>query len=181
VADCGRRLLTVRNEVETGRRVIAWNEADEGERRRLLGRSITDEAQLLDSTGDWRGVDGFAERISRYHTLAPGTRVVPSSGVDAFGNFMRYSWKIVDPQGHDVLEGLDVVERADDRRLRRILMFHGPLPPRATPNHDRPPARGAGAFSASRVLTGPRRRVGRRLATPPWHRTAGSGTRHAQD
>jgi hypothetical protein len=107
----------------------AWNEADEGERSRLLCRSITDEAQLLDSTGDWRGVDGFAERIGRYHTLAPGTRVVPASGVDAFDQVLRYAWKIVDPQGHDVFEGLDVVERSDDGRLSRILMFHGPLPP----------------------------------------------------
>jgi hypothetical protein len=107
----------------------AWNEADDAERSRLLRRSITDDAQLVDSTGDWRGVGGFAERISRYHTLAPGTRVVPASGVDAFDQVVRYAWKIVDPQGHDLLEGLDVVERAEDGRFRRILMFHGPLPP----------------------------------------------------
>jgi hypothetical protein len=106
----------------------AWNEPDEEERSRLLGRSLADEAQLLDSTGDWRGVDGFAERISRYHALAPGTKVVPASGVDAFDQVMRYAWKIVDLRGQDVLEGLDVVERADDGRLLRILMFHGPLP-----------------------------------------------------
>jgi hypothetical protein len=42
---------------------------------------------------------------------------------------MRYAWKIVDSEGHDLLVGLDVVERADDGRLRRIVMFHGPLPP----------------------------------------------------
>ena len=106
----------------------AWNEADEDERSRLLGRSVTEDAQLLDSTGDWRGVDGFAERIGRYRALAPGTRVVPASGVDAFDQAMRYAWRIVDSEGHEVLEGLDVVERADDGRLRRILMFHGPLP-----------------------------------------------------
>jgi hypothetical protein len=107
----------------------SWNEEDEGERSRLLRRSITEDAQLLDSTGDWRGVDGFAERISRYHALAPGTRVVPASGVDWFDHVMRYAWKIVDSEGHAVLEGLDVAERADDDRLRRIVMFHGPLPP----------------------------------------------------
>jgi hypothetical protein len=107
----------------------AWNEADEEERRRLLGGSITDEAQLLDSTGDWRGVDGFAERISRYHALAPGTKVLPASGVDAFDQVGRYAWKIIDPEGQKVLEGLDVVELADDGRLRRVFMFHGPLPP----------------------------------------------------
>ncbi len=27
------------------------------------------------------------------------------------------------------MEGIDVAERVDDGRLRRILMFHGPLPP----------------------------------------------------
>jgi hypothetical protein len=69
------------------------------------------------------------ERISRYDAVAPATTVVPASGVDAFGQFVRYAWKIVDPQGQGVLEGLDVVERADDGRLRRVLMFHGPLPP----------------------------------------------------
>ena len=107
----------------------AWNEADDQERIRLLRRSITDEAQLLDSAGDWRGVDGFAERIGRYHALAPGTKVVPASGVDSFGNVLRYAWRIVDLRGDDVLEGLDVVEVAEDGRLRRVLMFHGALPP----------------------------------------------------
>jgi len=106
----------------------AWNEPDDAERNRLLRRSIADEAEGLDSTGSWRGVDGFSERISRYQELAPGTKVVPASGVDAFDRIIRYAWKIVDPEGQEVLEGLDVVERADDGRLLRILMFHGPLP-----------------------------------------------------
>jgi hypothetical protein len=42
---------------------------------------------------------------------------------------VRYAWKIVDRQGHDIIEGIDVAERVDDGCLRRILMFHGPLPP----------------------------------------------------
>jgi hypothetical protein len=37
-------------------------------------------------------------------------------------------WRIVDPAGEQVMEGLDVAERASDARLRRIVMFHGPLP-----------------------------------------------------
>jgi len=31
-----------------------------------------------------------------------------------------------------LLEGIDVVERDDDHRLRRIVMFFGPVPPAAT-------------------------------------------------
>jgi hypothetical protein len=42
---------------------------------------------------------------------------------------VRNAWKIVDRQGHDVMKGIDVAERLDDGRLKRILMFHGPLPP----------------------------------------------------
>jgi hypothetical protein len=42
---------------------------------------------------------------------------------------VRYAWKIVDPEGNDFMGGLDVAERADDGRLKRILMFHGPLQP----------------------------------------------------
>ena len=34
----------------------------------------------------------------------------------------------VDAEGRNVMEGIDVAERVDDGRLKRILMFHGPLP-----------------------------------------------------
>jgi hypothetical protein len=89
---------------------------------------LTDDVELVDPTGRWLGIDGLAERIGRYHASAPGTRVVPASGVDAHNDLVRYSWSIVDPEGSRVVEGLDVAERTDDGRLRRILMFHGPLP-----------------------------------------------------
>jgi hypothetical protein len=55
--------------------------------------------------------------------------VLPGSGVDRHNNLERYTWKIVDPSGNQVMEGLDVAERDDSGRLRRVLMFHGPLPP----------------------------------------------------
>jgi hypothetical protein len=74
-------------------------------------------------------VAGLAERIGRYHSAAPNTEVVTASGVDAHNDLVRYAWKIIDRQGDDVIECIDVAERVDDGRLRRILMFHGPLPP----------------------------------------------------
>lgn len=106
----------------------AWNEVDGSERARLLQRSLGDQAELVDPTGRWHGVDGVSDRISRYHAAAPGTKVVPGSGVDAHNDVERYAWKIVDPAGNEVMEGLDVAERDSDGRLRRIVMFHGPLP-----------------------------------------------------
>jgi hypothetical protein len=108
----------------------AWNETDSDRRRSLLERSITPDAELVDPTGRWRGVEGLSERIGNYLSSAPGTRVVPSSGIDAHHDLVRYSWSVVDSDGRELIEGLDVAERAHDGRLRRVSMFHGPLPAR---------------------------------------------------
>jgi hypothetical protein len=106
----------------------AWNERDHDERSGMLERVLTSDAVLVDPTGRWSGVAGLSERIARYHAAAPGTRVVPASAVDAHNDVVRYGWSIVDADGAEVIEGLDVAERAEDGRLSRILMFHGPLP-----------------------------------------------------
>jgi len=107
----------------------AWNEQEPDQRRRTLERCLTDDAVLVDPTGRWQGVAGLAERIDRYQSAAPHTEVVTASGLDTHNDLVRYAWKIVDQHGDDVIEGLDVAERGDDGRLKRILMFHGPLPP----------------------------------------------------
>jgi hypothetical protein len=107
----------------------AWNEHDPDERRRLLQRAVTEDAVLVDPTGRWEGAAGLADRIGRYHAAAPGTVVVTASDVDAHNHVVRYAWKIVDEHANEVVEGTDVAERSDDGRLRRILMFHGPLRP----------------------------------------------------
>jgi hypothetical protein len=106
----------------------AWNETDADARRRLLQRSVSDDVELIDPTGCWQGFDGLSERIANYHAAAPGTAVMPASGVDAHNSVERYAWKIVDPGGNDLMDGLDITERDADGRLQRILMFHGPIP-----------------------------------------------------
>lgn len=106
----------------------AWNETDGPARARLLERSLSEDAELVDPLGRWPGVDGVSDRIARYHESAPGTTVVPASGIDAHNDVERYAWKIVDGTGSEVMEGLDVAQRDGSGRLRRITMFHGPLP-----------------------------------------------------
>ena len=106
----------------------AWNERNADERRRLLGLCLNDDAELIDPTGRWDGIAGLSERIGNYHSSAPGTTVVPSSGVDEHNGIERYAWRIIDPGGNEVMEGLDVAERDAGGRLQRIVMFHGPLP-----------------------------------------------------
>jgi hypothetical protein len=107
----------------------AWNELDAEQRRGMLEESVTGNVELVDPMGRWQGIDALVERIGRYQASAPGTAVVPAGGVDAHNNVARYRWRIVDREGREFMEGLDVAERAEDGRLKRILMFHGPLPP----------------------------------------------------
>jgi hypothetical protein len=105
----------------------AWNETDAGKRERLLQRALSAGAELIDPLGRWQGVAGISERIARYHESAPATKVVPGSGVDAHNDVERYAWKIVDPDGNDLMHGLDVTQRDSAGRLHRITMFHGLL------------------------------------------------------
>lgn len=107
----------------------AWNEHDSDERRRLLELAVTEDAVLIDPTGRWEGAAGLAERIGRYQAAAPGTVVVAASDVDAHNHVVRYAWKIDNQEGQEVMEGTDIAERDHDGRLKRILMFHGPLHP----------------------------------------------------
>jgi hypothetical protein len=106
----------------------AWNETDARQRGELLRRSLSDDAELIDPLGRWHGVDGVSDRIAQYHSTAPETKVVSGSGVDAHNDVERYAWKIVDPAGSEIMEGLDVTRRDREGRLHRIVMFHGPLP-----------------------------------------------------
>ena len=107
----------------------AWNEADSTKRESLLRRSLSEDAELIDPSGRWQGIAGLSDRIGRYHEAAPGTRVIPGSGVDSHHDLERYVWHIVGPTGDPVMEGIDVAERDRDGHLVRILMFHGPFPP----------------------------------------------------
>jgi hypothetical protein len=106
----------------------AWNEADGAARRALLERCLTGDVELVDENGRFRGYDGLGDLMARFQEQLPGGRVVKSSGIDQFDGIARYSWDIVDREGNTVMVGLDVVEQDTDGRLRRIIMFHRPLP-----------------------------------------------------
>ena len=108
----------------------AWNEVDPAARTSQLERSLSDDAELVDPTGHYRGRAAVAERIAGFGDRFPGARVTITSGVDTHHGFARYSWRITGVDGSMLLEGLDVVEQsAHDDRLRRVVMFFGALPP----------------------------------------------------
>jgi hypothetical protein len=104
-------------------------ESDAAERARLLTRSLTEDAELVDSSGRFQGRQAIDQRMAGFGGRFPGARVTISSGIDEHNGFARYAWTIRAPDGATVLEGIDVVERGEENRLRRVVMFFGPLPP----------------------------------------------------
>ena len=107
----------------------AWNEPDQAARVQLLARSLAENAELVDPTsGRFKGREAINERIGGFSERFPGARLTLTSGVDEHHGFARYAWAINAADGSLVLEGIDIVERDDDNRLRRVVMFFGPLP-----------------------------------------------------
>jgi hypothetical protein len=106
----------------------AWNQSDTAKRARLLARALSKDGELVDPSGRYQGHQAVLDRIAGFSDRFPGARVTITSGVDEHHGFARYAWRIDAPGGETILEGVDVVERAEDSRLRRVVMFFGSLP-----------------------------------------------------
>lgn len=106
----------------------AWNEPEPVRRRELLGRSVTEEVAVVHPTfGRTVGIDPLDGHITRYQAAMPETRIVLTSEIDRHHDFARYAWAVVDANGDPTMDGIDIVEFADDSRLKLIVLFHGSL------------------------------------------------------
>ncbi len=105
----------------------AWNASEADERRRLLKAALTDDCEMIEPRGRYVGREAIFERIAGFASRFPGARVDITTSVDEHNGFARYGWKIIDRDGNQLLEGIDVVERAADGRLDRVVMFFGAL------------------------------------------------------
>ena len=47
---------------------------------------------------------------------------------DEHHGLARYAWTISAADRETILDGIDIVGRAEDNRLRRVVTFFGPLP-----------------------------------------------------
>jgi hypothetical protein len=107
----------------------AWNEPDHATRAHLLSQSMTEAAELVDPrSGRFTGRDAINDRIAGFSERFPGARLTITSGIDEHNGYARYAWAINAADGSLILDGIDIVERDDENRLRRIVMFFGPLP-----------------------------------------------------
>ncbi len=105
----------------------AWNASYVDDRRRLVEAALTEDCEMVEPRGRFHGREAILERINGFSDRFPGARVDITTNVDEHNEFARYGWRIVDREGNLMLEGIDVVERAADGRLRKVVMFFGAL------------------------------------------------------
>ena len=107
-----------------------WRTTDPGERAELVARTFTADGRHVDQHADARGHDGLVEMIAGVHAGFPGFQMARTSGIDRFGDQLRFAWELDGADGTPIVTGLDVAEVAADGRLQRVTGFWGDLPER---------------------------------------------------
>jgi hypothetical protein len=107
------------------RYIAAWNERDDNERRALIAATYTDDAHYVDPARSGKGHDGLDRMIATVHQqFPPAYRFRLKGAVDAHNNRARFQWEaggLSDAPLHFV--GTDVIEIADDGRIRSVTGF----------------------------------------------------------
>ena len=106
----------------------AWNEAEEGDRRRLLEQAWSDGGSYCDPTVLVNGRDELLAHIAGFREALPGARIEMTSGVEEHHGWFRFAWSLVDAGGATTAEGFDVGSLGGDGRIERIVGFFGPFP-----------------------------------------------------
>jgi hypothetical protein len=109
--------------------VQAWNETNDQTRLELLETVLESDAVLFDPMGVLNGPAGVNGFIGKVRAQIGTAQLVYTSTPQRHphGPWVRYAWAIVTTPGQTIMEGMDLIELADDGRSRRIVSFSGPL------------------------------------------------------
>jgi SnoaL-like protein len=107
----------------------AWQECDAAARAALLARCWAQDGAYRDPSVAVDGRAALSEHMAGFQERMPGHRLQRTTAVDEHHGWLRFGWRMLDPAGQVVLEGMDVAERGGDGLLRRVVGFFGPAVP----------------------------------------------------
>lgn len=107
-----------------------WQTTDADRRADLVATTFTDDGRHVDQHADASGHAGLAEMIAGVHAGFPGFQMARTSGIDRFGDQLRFAWELDGADGTPIVAGIDVAEVGPDGRLQRVTGFWGDLPGR---------------------------------------------------
>ncbi|MEO3796229.1 nuclear transport factor 2 family protein [Nonomuraea sp. B10E15] len=105
------------------RYIAAWNETDPQARAEAVAELWTEDATYTDPLADVAGHAGIAAVIEGAQGMFPGMVFTPGELYDAHRHLARFTWHLGPADGEPVAVGYDVVELAEDGRIRKVLGF----------------------------------------------------------
>ena len=106
------------------------SEPDRAVRQQLLERAWAEDGTYTDPTAQVTGRKEFVDHIARFFEQFPGAHFELTSGIDTHHEKLRFTWRMVLPNGKVFVEGIDFGELSLDGKLHRIVGFFGPLAPK---------------------------------------------------
>src|SRR5436190_5726095 len=87
-----------------------WRTTDPAERVALVGQTFTEDGRHVDQHADATGHAELVEMIAGVHGGFPGFQMARTTGIDRFGDQLRFAWELNAADGAPIVAGLDVAE-----------------------------------------------------------------------
>lgn len=105
------------------RYIAVWNETDAAQRRALIARTWTEDAQYLDPLLEGAGHAGIDAMVAAVHQRYPGHRFTRTSAVDVHHDRLRFDWTLGPQDGPALVQGTDFGVLGERQLLRAVTGF----------------------------------------------------------
>ncbi|MGA4840672.1 nuclear transport factor 2 family protein [Streptomyces sp. G45] len=108
----------------------AWNAADPESVRKAVAAAWAEDGSYTDPLADVTGHEAIAAVIAGAHAQFPGFAFRQTGEVDGHHGIARFTWELVSgADGSAPVAGFDVIELAEDGRIRSVYGFLDRVPP----------------------------------------------------
>jgi hypothetical protein len=104
----------------------SWGEDDPARRTEMLQEVWAERATYTDPMVHVEGRQSLVAHIGAMRQQFPGAKIVRTSAIDRHNHCARFGWRLEQPNGTPLPEGLDIAEFRDGK-LQSIVGFFGPL------------------------------------------------------
>jgi hypothetical protein len=107
----------------------SWGEDDPARRAELLQEVWAERATYTDPLAHVEGRQNLVAHIGTMRQQFPGAKIVRTSAIDRHNHCARFGWKLEQPDGTSLPEGIDIAEFREGK-LQSIIGFFGALKPK---------------------------------------------------